>query len=58
MADAPTKRLTDIGPPHYQKFLPPIVQRIGMANFLDAIGLDPVAEMVSAPRDNPYVFFK
>ncbi len=35
-----------------------LVQRVGMANFLDAIGLDPVPEMVSAPRDNPYVFFK
>jgi sulfite reductase alpha subunit len=29
-----------------------------MANFLDAIGLDPVPQMVSAPRDNPYVYFK
>ncbi len=35
-----------------------LVQRVGFANFLDAIGLDPVPEMVSAPRDNPYVFFK
>jgi hypothetical protein len=29
-----------------------------MANFLDAIGLDPVPEMISAPRDNPYIFIK
>ena len=35
-----------------------LVQRVGMANFLDAIGLDPVPEMVSAPRDNPYIFFQ
>jgi sulfite reductase alpha subunit len=35
-----------------------LIQRVGMANFLDGIGLDPVPEMVSAPRDNPYVFFK
>ncbi len=35
-----------------------LIQRVGMANFLDAIGLDPVPEMVAAPRDNPYVFFK
>ncbi|MGE5362258.1 MAG: dissimilatory-type sulfite reductase subunit alpha [Bacteroidales bacterium] len=35
-----------------------LIQRVGMANFLDAIGLEPVPEMVSAPRDNPYVFFK
>jgi sulfite reductase alpha subunit len=35
-----------------------LIQRVGMANFLDAIGLDPVPEMVSAPRDNPYIFFQ
>jgi sulfite reductase alpha subunit len=33
------------------------IQRIGMGNFLDAIGLDPVAEMVAHPRENPYVFY-
>jgi sulfite reductase alpha subunit len=35
-----------------------LMQRIGLANFLDAIGLDPAPEMVSAPRDNPYIFFQ
>ena len=35
-----------------------LIQRVGMANFLDAIGLDPVPEMVSAPRDNPYIYFQ
>ena len=25
MAEAPAKRVTDIGPPHYKKFLPPII---------------------------------
>lgn len=35
-----------------------LIQRVGMATFLDAIGLDPVPEMISAPRDNPYIFFK
>jgi sulfite reductase alpha subunit len=35
-----------------------LMQRVGLATFLDAIGLDPVPEMVTAPRDNPYVFFK
>jgi sulfite reductase alpha subunit len=35
-----------------------LVQRVGMSNFLDAIGLDPLPEMISAPRDNPYIFFK
>jgi hypothetical protein len=29
-----------------------------MANFLDAVGLDPTPEMITAPRDNPYVFFR
>jgi len=35
-----------------------MIQRVGLANFLDAIGLDPAPEMVSAPRDNPYIFFQ
>ena len=33
-----------------------LIQRVGMATFLDGIGLDPVAEMVSTPRDNPYIY--
>jgi sulfite reductase alpha subunit len=35
-----------------------LIQRVGMANFLDAIGLDPAPEMIAAPRDNPYIFFQ
>jgi sulfite reductase alpha subunit len=35
-----------------------LIQRLGMPAFLDAIGLDPVPEMVAAPRDNPYIFFQ
>jgi len=35
-----------------------LIQRMGMPAFLDAIGLDPVPQMVSAPRDNPYIFFQ
>jgi sulfite reductase alpha subunit len=35
-----------------------LIQRVGMPAFLDAIGLDPVPQMVSAPRDNPYIFFE
>ncbi len=35
-----------------------LIQRVGMANFLDAIGLDPQPEMIAAPRDNPYIFFQ
>jgi sulfite reductase alpha subunit len=34
------------------------IQRVGMGNFLDAIGLDPIPEMVAMPRDNPYVFYE
>ena len=35
-----------------------LIQRVGLASFLDAIGLDPAPEMVTAPRDNPYIFFQ
>jgi sulfite reductase alpha subunit len=35
-----------------------LIQRVGMPAFLDAIGLDPVPEMVSAPRDNPYIYYQ
>jgi len=34
------------------------IQRVGMGNFLDAIGLEPIAEMVAHPRENPYVFYE
>ena len=33
------------------------IQRVGMGNFLEAIGLDPDPHMISATRDNPYVFY-
>ncbi len=33
------------------------IQRVGLANFLEEIGLDPVPEMVMHPRTNPYIFF-
>jgi hypothetical protein len=29
-----------------------------MPAFLDGIGLEPAPEMVSAPRDNPFIFFQ
>jgi sulfite reductase alpha subunit len=35
-----------------------LIQRVGLPAFLDGIGLDPVPEMVSAPRDNPYIFYQ
>jgi sulfite reductase alpha subunit len=34
------------------------IQRVGMGNFLDAIELEPIAEMVAHPRENPYVFYE
>jgi sulfite reductase alpha subunit len=34
------------------------IQRIGMGNFLERIGLEPVPEMVVQPRTNPYIFFE
>jgi sulfite reductase alpha subunit len=33
-------------------------ERVGLAAFLDGIGLDPVPEMISAPRDNPYIYYQ
>ena len=35
-----------------------LVQRVGLAAFLDGIGIDPAPEMVSAPRDNPYIYYQ
>jgi sulfite reductase alpha subunit len=34
------------------------IQRVGMGNFLDAVGLEPQAEMVAHPRENPYIFYE
>jgi sulfite reductase alpha subunit len=34
------------------------IQRIGMGNFLERIGLEPTPEMIAYPRDNPYIFFE
>ena len=31
------------------------IQRIGFANYLEQIGLDPQPEMVAHPRTNPYI---
>jgi sulfite reductase alpha subunit len=33
------------------------IQRIGLGNFLEQIGLEPVPEMISEPRSNPYIFY-
>jgi sulfite reductase alpha subunit len=34
------------------------IQRIGMGNFLEQIGLEPSPEMVIQPRTNPYIFYE
>ena len=34
------------------------IQRVGMGNFLEEIGLEPIPEMIAHPRDNPYIFFE
>jgi sulfite reductase alpha subunit len=34
------------------------IQRVGLGNFLDEIGLEPAPEMVIHPRTNPYIFFE
>ncbi len=34
------------------------IQRIGLGNFLEQVGLDPAPEMISHPRTNPYIFFE
>lgn len=34
------------------------IQRIGLGNFLERIGLEPEPEMVIHPRTNPYIFYE
>ena len=33
------------------------IQRVGLGNFLEQIGLDPAPEMVVQPRTNPYIYY-
>ena len=33
------------------------IQRLGLQSFLDALGFDPVPQMVKEPRSNPYFFY-
>ncbi len=33
------------------------IQRVGLGNFLEQIGLEPAPEMVVQPRTNPYIFY-
>jgi sulfite reductase alpha subunit len=34
------------------------IQRVGLGNFLEQIGLEPAPEMVVQPRTNPYIFYE
>ncbi len=34
------------------------IQRVGLATFVEEIGLDPIPEMIAHPRTNPYIFFE
>ena len=33
------------------------IQRVGLGNFLEAIDVEPIPEMIAHPRENPYVFY-
>lgn len=35
-----------------------LIDRVGLSTFLEAIGLEPSPQMVSAPRANPYLFWR
>ena len=35
-----------------------LIERLGLPTFLEGIGLKPLPQMVSAPRANPYIFWK
>ncbi len=35
-----------------------MIQRVGLGNFLEEIEVDPIPQQVSAPRDNPYIFYE
>jgi sulfite reductase alpha subunit len=35
-----------------------LMQRVGLGNFLEEIEVEPMAEMVAHPRENPYVFYE
>ncbi len=34
------------------------IQRVGMGNFLEQVGLEPIPEMIIHPRTNPYIFYE
>jgi dissimilatory sulfite reductase alpha subunit len=34
------------------------IQRVGLGNFLEEVGLEPLPEMLAHPRENPYIFYE
>ncbi|MEK9149392.1 MAG: hypothetical protein AAB267_05025, partial [Candidatus Desantisbacteria bacterium] len=34
------------------------IQRVGLGNFLEAIGVEISPQVVTQPRDNPYIFYE
>ena len=34
-----------------------LIERMGLANFLKAVGLKPLPQMVREPRSNPYIYW-
>lgn len=34
------------------------IERVGLATFLENVGIDPLPQMVTQPRDNPYIFYE
>ncbi len=35
-----------------------LMQRVGLGNFLEAIEVDPLPQMIAHPRENPYIFYE
>ena len=35
-----------------------LIQRVGLGNFLEEIGVEPSPQMIAHPRDNPYIFYE
>jgi sulfite reductase alpha subunit len=34
------------------------IERVGLATFVEGIGLEPLPQMIRVPRDNPYIFYE
>jgi sulfite reductase alpha subunit len=53
-------RITDFWAEHgkSRERVAELIDRIGMSAFLEGIGVEPCAQMVNAPRANPYLFWR